>query len=641
MSDDQPVATPAMAPPATLPEALSVAPPADMPQQDMWSFPDTPFAADPFVGPMPTAITQEPLTAPAQVSALPAVLPESTPAPHSAASAPSFNDWGYELTSLDQFQNVQVPAGPQAASDWADHDIGPAAPVPASPVAVRDDVTASSVDEPAAPESEAVSFPVREPGVIETRPLAPMPPEPQSTVAKRGDTLWKYSGGDVATIGDLALRNGLNSSRIITGRVYDTTPMDRENLTPADIRVREQIGQAYLNQDNARLSALAEVARQQAADRAQQANNPFISSSNFGTEVTGTAAPGSFAALGQPIPSIFTSTPPAADRFSNVLTNDANNATARVAQTPGKVLGEAGVTLFGLNDAASSTRSAGQTGSGTGFSQYGPGEISVLGIDNYSVTALNNRALGGTLGLTLTGTSDNIKGFVTAESKAQSLLTDSMFNVQPNGIGTPGESFRFQVAAKGLMEAGNVKEYQTAGVYADLNKKTVVVNALSGTAGAGVSLEFTNPFDSSRKIGAEASFIGDMTFIESKQMSAAGAVWNPQTGIYGLSAGFETRNRAAAIAETINIGADLGVARGKISGQTFQSFGPVPSGGGTGHVVWNDNTGTLTLQATSSLQFGLGAGFDLSGEVQVDAAKGLFAGIRNLVSPPVSPPPRP
>ncbi len=342
--------------------------------------------------------------------------------------------------------------------------------------------------------------------------------------------------------------------------------------------------------------------------------------------------------------------PPAPSGFLNVTNNGkiapdgiSDDSLSAAFQMPGAEVGRLAMRAFNLDEDLPITRSATQTGLGHGKTHYKPGEVSLLGIDNYELTAYDAAALGetGVLSYAIGGSQDGLHGHTT--SKAESLLAHTMFNTQPNGgyrtngisniPSDPDEKFKVTFAQKGIFSLGNVTEIKTGDIYAGLQKKSVIANFAQLTTGVGVAVEGTNPFsDEGKKLGAEFSAVGDVVLGESKQMSAmGGGVWNRETGIYGFGFGFESRNRVAAMSIAFNEGADLGVVRGKFSQQVFASAKSLGVGA-TMHAAWNDKTGTLTLQAAAGLEFGLGGGFDLSGEIQSDYAVGLMA---NYVLPVV------
>lgn len=301
--------------------------------------------------------------------------------------------------------------------------------------------------------------------------------------------------------------------------------------------------------------------------------------------------------------------------------------------SPGVLLGRVAYNLFGL-DAPNATRSASQSGTGTGASQFSAGEISVLGIDNYDATIVNKEAAGKTFGIILEQTANGFAATPVYLDKAQSLLTDTMFETQDKRRANPDDIFRWNFMGKALAELESVKEFKTGGVYKDLNKKSVIVNGANWMVGAGSSLEVRNPFDNSQKIGVESSVIVDYVIGDAKQMSALGWVADRNTGVYGFAVGREERDRVLSTSVTINQGVDLGIVRGKGSMQQFVGVGKTPlgnapflSGGGTMSAVWNDKTGTLTLQGTSGWQLGVGSSWDLSGEIQSDYAIGIVESV--------------
>lgn len=301
--------------------------------------------------------------------------------------------------------------------------------------------------------------------------------------------------------------------------------------------------------------------------------------------------------------------------------------------SPGVLLGRVAYNLFGL-DAPNATRSASQSGTGTGASQFSAGEISVLGIDNYDATIVNKEAAGKTFGIILEQTANGFAATPVYLDKAQSLLTDTMFETQDKRRANPDDIFRWNFMGKALAELESVKEFKTGGVYKDLNKKSVIVNGANWMVGAGSSLEVRNPFDNSQKIGVESSVIVDYVISDAKQMSALGWVADRNTGVYGFAVGREERDRALSTSVTINQGVDLGFVRGKGSMQQFVGVGKTPpgnapflSGGGTMSAAWNDKTGTLTLQGTSGWQLGVGSSWDLSGEIQSDHAIGIVESV--------------
>lgn len=476
--------------------------------------------------------------------------------------------------------------------------------------------------------SEAIAYPVAPPAEIVSRPL---PPEPRMVVAKPGDNISKIVGNDPVAIGDFALRNGLTNSTIIAGRQYDATPVDRASLTPEEVTVREQITQRFFNVDNARLAQLAAAERERQAQReaalfGRQAQEAF----DRATWMTGEVIPNSFAAMATPVPSIWDNKAPALPK--RFLTEAASNDLAPFAHAPGVVLGRHAFNSFGYDvNMPAGGRAAGELGNGPGVTRYEAGDISVLGINNYSVTAINSSALAGSLTARVTeGPTQGLVGSLDVNTKAQSLLTDTMFETLPNGVGKPNETLRAEIAAKYLVQTRPIAETRTDGIYAGIEKRTVTAALGSATAGVGASVEVAIPFTQNRKMGVEGSVVFDANVLESKQMSAAGSVFDPAKGIYGASFGYETRNRLGSVSTTINAGADVGFLRGKTSGQLFTSVGPI-GGGGTASWAFNDNEGSLTFQATASLSGGLGGGFDLSGKFQSDAAKGIVRNAGELI----------